>query len=718
MKECLAVFNSDQVNAYGIRMPVRVLALALEQGWLLGQPMFLSHDRHRLNGWTRSLGLHLEPGLARLTGLCCLPETEAEGEQLKQQVYGFFGRMVAQGVEPHRAALEAKLRPFLRGDEVPQLTDAAALCGGGLAERAFPDVFAGRDKDGLVRLDALHAIAPGVYKRGGLLFYASSYLRRSLSRHNTLNDALLGRLQALVNTPDLTVKVRLDPDLVGLAETYRTPLEFAFWWGPKFDDDLTAIPNGITQHGADDLQRMFSGVSKTEFWWHEQNGLKTLECEELLDIPSLGVGSDVYGCRYAHSIIDPTSKVPFHLDGAIRMYDEAKMVARLDKNMYAAGRHSDYTKLWRVDGPLSVEDWKELVTHHYRDNHLVGEYLGGRDESGHLRPSAADPAADPLYQFVPCTMSQGDGVRVSVGQHLPPSPGAAVEVVPLDTWGTAEARTHYVEADTFEVVKLLRRGGVEVSVPAGVARLAFEDTAANLSLILHRGAAAVSAAERTLAVVATLCDAWVARGDDRIVSFAVGVEYDDRTTYFSYAGHVVDLRQFFYAGGGSLPASPGVLGEWGETVLDRLSILFRAPGDRPRLSHMLLHDGLLQFERKWIDRSLYSLDQDASGRPAVLFAFPRDQPELIELVGSARISWADMWVVNHSTCSVCRTDYLSCNCSKYLDEPVHQIMDGAELCDLFWTNRPASERLHLTPGKDTGEPAGGSTAPGVVDGST
>ena len=46
----LAVFSSDQLNAYGIRMPIGTLAEALEQGWYLGQPLFLSHDRHRLEG--------------------------------------------------------------------------------------------------------------------------------------------------------------------------------------------------------------------------------------------------------------------------------------------------------------------------------------------------------------------------------------------------------------------------------------------------------------------------------------------------------------------------------------------------------------------------------------------------------------------------------------------------------------------------------------------
>lgn len=330
--------------------------------------------------------------------------------------------------------------------------EAACLKEDGLAERAFGVIFARRDKDSLVPLKDLNAIAPGVFEQDGLLFFASSYLRRSLSRYNTLNDDLLGRLHALADNPALSVKVALDPDVVGLAETYRTPLEFAYWWGPKFNDDLHSIPPGITRHEADERHRMFSGVCRTEFWWHEQNDLKTLECEEILDIPSLGVGKDVFGCRYVHSIVDPKTKEPMHLDGAIRLYDETKMVERLDKNMYEFGRHSVYTKLWRVDGPVPIPTWKEIITHYYRDNELVGEYLGGKDESGHLRPDLLHPEQDPLYRFVPCTMSPRDGVRISVAYHLPEESGPPVQVLAHDTYGSTEERTYFVEGDTFEVV--------------------------------------------------------------------------------------------------------------------------------------------------------------------------------------------------------------------------------------------------------------------------
>ncbi len=213
-------------------------------------------------------------------------------------------------------------------------------------------------------------------------------------------------------------------------------------------------------------------------------------------------------------------------------------------------------------------------------------------------------------------------------------------------------------------------------------------------MILHRGGTAADSAEHTLQAVQTLCDAWVRRNDDRIVSFNIGISYDDRVVYVSYAGHVVDLQKFFQAFGTRVPKSIGEFPGWIEGIYECLNTLFSPSGDSPRLSHMLQQTGILQFERKTIDRSLYRLGQDENNPPCAHFAIPRDQTDLVALFTSGQITWGDLWLIKRSTCSAYSEDYLACNCSKYVDDPVHQQMLDVELCDLFWTNRPASERVH------------------------
>jgi hypothetical protein len=216
MHEQLAVFNPDEINSQGYIMPVEILASALEQRWLTGTPMNRSHDRHRLDGWSRPLGLHLEPGLARLTGLCCRPESQGEAESMERFTRGYLVQQVAENVEPHLQNLRQELSAFLTGDERPIHIEAAALFSQGLAERAFPAIFALRDKDGLVPLRSLTAVAPGIYCVGNLLLFANAYLRRSLSRINTLNSPFLEKLHDIASINELTVKIRLDPDVIGL----------------------------------------------------------------------------------------------------------------------------------------------------------------------------------------------------------------------------------------------------------------------------------------------------------------------------------------------------------------------------------------------------------------------------------------------------------------------------------------------------------------------
>ena len=692
----LAVFSSDEGNANGVQMPLATLVNSVEQGWHLGQPLYLSHDQHRLEGWTRALGIFLEPGLARLIGICFAPENAEDSEFLKRRLIDFLQLQLQETVVEFLPDLKSRIGDRLNGDEQPMNMSCAAIVGQGLAQRVFPNAFSDVDKDGLVSIEGLRVVAPGVFERDGLLLFASHQMRRSLSRHNTLNEPFLHRLHALTDRDDVTVRLRLDTDAVGLASTYARPVEFAHWWGPSFNDDLLSIPSGIAHHEASDRQRLFSGVHSTEFWWHNQNDLKTLECEELIDIPSLGEGAAVYGCRYAHSIVDSSDEQPFHFDGAIRIYDEDKMFERLGANIREAGRHSDYRKQWRVDGVIPIPIWKELLAHYFRDNELVGEYLGGREKTEHMRPRLLSESDDPLITYVPCNMVPGEGVRVSVSNHLPlgTHPVAdGIYVRPMDTFGTDENQSPVVEADSIEVAKLLRRRDLQVSSPDDVLRLGYEDTSANLAMFMHIGNSASQLAEQTMDVFGELCDKWVARDDDRTITFNLWIEYADRCVHFSFAGHVDDLKAFMQRKGNGIPKDPSGISDWLEAAYRCMNDATKSELDRPPIGKVLRKTGILRFDRNIINRNHYQLTMEDG--PGVVIAVPESNSELAELVANGDLGFSRVHVIQESLCSRCADDYLKCKCSKYMDDDVRQIIVKAPILDLFWTNRPASGTLHI-----------------------
>ncbi len=321
-------------------------------------------------------------------------------------------------------------------------------------------------------------------EQDGLLFFAHSYFRRSLSRLNTLNEPFLSRFSQLPTS--LNPRIALDEDMAGLASTLSPRVELEYWWGPRFNEDLSRIREGVSRHQATDAERALHGISWTEFWWYGQGGHRTFEAEEVVNLPSGETGDTMFGCRFVHSILGEGSKTPMHLDGAIRQYDKAAMLARLDCNIYQAGKKAGYRKLWRIDGPLPVESWKELLCHYFRDNHLVGEYLGAAPPQEDERASLLPDSTDPLELFVPYNLCPGTGVQVHISFHdrQGGEPGRSVRLLDTLSDGQGE-RLFFMDAGMTDLVKLFGRKGEHLSIPAGVSRVCFWDKVLNLPLVAH-----------------------------------------------------------------------------------------------------------------------------------------------------------------------------------------------------------------------------------------
>jgi hypothetical protein len=181
----------------------------------------------------------------------------------------------------------------------------------------------------------------------------------------------------------VTARLRLDPDLVGHPASARSFIELEYWRGPHFNDDIATIPSGVAEHKAESRDRFFSGVDKTQIWWKDPEErrasddkpyeVRTFEIEELIEDASSGLDAGRYGCRYAHAEYHIAKGVISHFDGAIRAYEEEAYLARLDLAIDRAGKHADYTKIFRIDGELPTRDWKRLLRDHYRGNELPDE---------------------------------------------------------------------------------------------------------------------------------------------------------------------------------------------------------------------------------------------------------------------------------------------------------------------------------------------------------
>lgn len=404
MKYKLVIFATDQVDLHGTCIPASELMGAeerarhatLEHGLPPGNPAHIQHDLHRPVGWNKVLGQLIDGSMVRTIGLMHQVETNEEKAALAKLGEKFWHHHHHAGKELLRDELSERVAPAsLQGATYHRL-EAYAVARSGLAAELYPELFDLTselvDKDGLTDYLALvtrmKRLQPGVFldPDRGLVLFAHRFFRRSLSHLNKLNDYFLASFDMTAKESSLNPRLRLDPDLLGHAQTVLHLMEREYWHGPKFSDDVVSIPPGSSEHKASERIRFFEGVDKTHFWWKRPEardqggtevGYRTFEVEELIENVSGGLSDERYGCRYAHAEFSPAVSAITHFDGAIRAYPAEAYLERIEKTIDRAGKNSEYTKLFRFDGSLPVQRWKRLLSDFYRGNPLIPEYLGG-----------------------------------------------------------------------------------------------------------------------------------------------------------------------------------------------------------------------------------------------------------------------------------------------------------------------------------------------------
>ena len=688
-----AVFGSDQVNRYGMIMPVAVLESALNQGWNKPLPSSIGHDIHRAAGWNQVVALHLQPHLSRVFGIICYAENADEMEAVQAVVEGALQNRIAD-LNPNRVEeLRSRLGSHLSHEARLHPQGCVAFLDPGIAPRIFPDLFGARDDDGLIPIRELNCVGPGVFEKDGLLIFAHHFFRRALSRLNTLNDPFLGRLSKTSEDAALDVRIALDENSIGHPDTLQHNIELQYWWGPKFSDDLAEIKIGVTRHEGDEDSKVFNGVAGAEFWWYEQGGLKTFECEEIrdLDSPSLGESESHFGCRFVHSILDPETHAPFHLDGAIRLYDEAEFLERVEKDIMHFGRRAEYSKLWRIDGAIPIPTWKSLINDYYRDNHLVGEYFGGVEEDvQEMRPKTIriDEGAS-IHDFAPCTMKEGDGIRLSISYHPRSDSGARFAIEPIERYDSGDGWVDYVEPSTIDFIKLMKRGGHDLELPEGAAVVAFEDMVSSLPLIVHRGSNAALDANVSLSAIRGYTNALRGRDLDRMFGFHMSIRFDDRDAHFSFAGHVNDVASWLESDESQLPLSIADIGGWAESASSKIAELFPNANDVPPLENMLKTSGLLTTDRKFLQRDEFRICESDQHPFSVMLVDCPAIRKADHLIREKNLTVTYAMILKSSECQKCKGEYRGCDCIKGVDEGVTCMITDAELMGVFWTDRSA-----------------------------
>lgn len=666
MKERLAIFTNSSVNKYGYRFSVESIENTFSETWETGRPMFISHDYHRPIGWSKPLGLYINPLEVRLYGKTYFFETKEEKDNIKSNIDNFIEQINKIDTN-EKTRLEKSLKGFLSGNEIFMNRECTCVIDQEIVSKVLNYKIDEKDKRALIPINDLEVIAPGVFEIDGYTVFAHRYFRRSLSELNNLNDIFLQKLLSLKNNPKVEVKIAIDPNTIGLKDTYRQPSELEYWWGPKFNDSLLDIPEGVSHYKASDNEKEFHGISGTQFWWHKQNNIQSLECEEIRDMPSFGIGEDKYACRYVHSMIDCNTGLAYHLDGAMRIYDEDSFLERIDTDISKAGKNTEYVKLWRVDGEIDIVLWKELLNDFYRDNRLVGEYLLGDK----LENIQKENTQENLYKIkLTDYMSKDHGYHIFISYYKKEDFLNRNEV---------EVLSDNIEYTALDLLKLVRRDiNTRIFLDKNTNYIAYEDLDINFPIIMFRDKNAINFANKTMQHLYTLCEYFYEKNDDRVITISIGIEYQDKVVIFSFVSHIEAMYMSYKKNPIMFPDSNDI-GKWCDMQHKFLATNYVVE----KISDSYLYKNGLFFINRWDISNSIEIEENGT------YYLKVKNKEFAEAVKTGLIKISPTFIIKKSTCSKCKKEYIICDCSTFLDENCTIKIDDGKLNGFFITTRIA-----------------------------
>jgi hypothetical protein len=671
MHVLMSVMNSDSVNRLGWVFPVDGLERALSESFLQGIPTLLDHDQRQLIGWCRPLGLYVEPGLARMVAVKALSDTQEEYRQVHETYIAYLNAYHERQCAPYREKLSRLLKGRVTESQEWLSLECASVVAPGLARSVARDLFGLGDRDELIGLDDLHSqarmVEPGVYALADtdLVVFAHRFFRRSAFILNTFNRTFLKNLHETSTLSGCSQRIALDPDIVGFAPSFRTRMELAYWWGPKFNEDMSQIKPGVTVHSAEENAAFCRGLSRTEFWWKDAKASREMEIEEL-PTPERGADKDsTIRCRYIHLLTDASGRNIEHFDGAIRAYPADIYNARMLQHINKSGKHTGYTKLFRVDGHVPIATWISLLASYFVGNDMVGEYLSREQNLETKVPDAAavpQPEQDPVLPAY--SIGDDSGFRVFMTYwplELLGDPGNTHRINLLDSVMTSRGRFAAVENDAVEFCKILNRHGVTASLAPDVVQIACEDAYLNLPLIEHCGEDPASALRTTVEAATELIAGLESHSAKRVLSLNLSWATETKSVRLSVYGHISPIGKWLGEFGNLMPVRDAELASWASSVRKYLTDSFAAHPEQPRLGVLANETGVL-----WIGREPLS-----------------EQPSC-EMRGACRLARAIL--VSASCCSLCGSDYLTCPHSKLLDGATRLIAEY-EPAFAYWTDR-------------------------------
>lgn len=691
MLKSLFVLNSDQINKHGSCFTISAMEDMVWDKSTQAVPMHLGHDMHRPIGCMVPFGLYFEPKLVRNIGVSLIPETDEESKQIVDFKNFSTYSNIKQEVEDNNEALYNILRDDLSEDFKYLHSSTLAIVDEGIVNKVFKKLSSLKVKDDLIPIKDLliefdyKFQGVFVHKTLPLCIYADSFFRRSLSRHNCFHYNFLDKFMSFKNNEEVVLKIAIDWNLIGYAPTLLPTLEFDYWFGPKYTDEIDKIDPGLTKHVTTDFEREYYQLSSTEFYWKINEELIEFELEELreAEAPTL---NDFYGCRYIHSIYDTSQSTFVHFDGAIRGYDSNLFFERIDKKMTEFGRRSQYKKLFRMDGKIEIKDWKSLITLYMQSNPLIYEYFNAEKPTSEL-----EQPIEKIYiieELVPQKIDKNEGIKLLLSYHEKNNNfnqySHAVSIYDVVDFGNGNVDA--IEEDIIEVKKAIERLGKKLFIKKGVLYGNFKDEYWNIPCIFHSLDEPSEDIIITIQALKNIFNKLIERKLNSVISFTLAWNMEEREVRLSCFGHVNDLIKWLNTFT-SIPTKRVEFKSWLENQRTYLNSNYEQFINKPALKDICQYDGVIYLKRKIVEQKFNPKPIMKDESLVCQLQIPTDGKNYDDILEN-RIVPIMTYFIKKATCSKTGKSYYDSPYSKFLDDDVHVIIEDIQGLTFYWSDKP------------------------------
>ena len=687
MKKYLVILSSDVLNRDGYIIAFEVLVDSIAKNAIDGLPSFIDHDIHRPLGWIFPYGILIEPKISKTIGNFFVCETNDDSRLIYPKIQDFWQRTHFERTKDFKKKFIELLKENYKTEGIFIEKGCVAYHLSNVVEKIFPSLFESKDKDGLIYLNEIindfNYVGSGIFKskNGEFCIFCHQYFNRNLSLLNNYNTYFIDEFIRLNSNNDITLRIAIDKNLIGLSETFSGVLEFDYWWGPKFNNDISRIPNEVTRFESNEEQKYFSSVIGTEFWWKTDKNEKILEIEEIREKPSLGIDKDSYGCRYIHSIYDNNKTEFIHFDGAIRLYSDEQILQRWEVNINKAGKDTTYTKLFRIDGKLELSDWKKLCILYYKGNPLLFEYFGIKEEYEKVN----NETSSKNYQtnYTPDKIYSDDGIRLFVSHHKKNQKYEQFErkIINPDIIKVQNGDVvNIIEYDIIEIEKYLKRINGQLEYPNNINFVKPFDFTTNYPTIIHGSNKTEKLIADTLTAFKTIFQIQNSNLN-KTIALTIGWEMKEFEVRFSIFGKSSEIVKWLNSIG-KVPVEYENFKVW---LSDQRKWIYDNYNYSERdFSHLLKDDGIFYIKRKAINNEYISFPKDDD--KFYYEVNTNGNKELNNLIEEKVIFPSYIGLLKKISCTRTGEDYLTSMTSKYLDTDVKMAIEEINLIGFFWTD--------------------------------